>query len=174
MCRNQRSDVIWPIASSDLFRAWVAETWAALRAFLWRQPFRSHAFPDNWDHGQGKRGLLLVHGFVCNRGVWNGWYPRLLRSGTPYIGLNLEPAFGSIDNYAGQIGGAIDRLKRSTGLAPVVVAHSMGGLAVRAWLRHCDQQDLDKVHRVVTLGSPHRGTALVKANLSTNVRQMGH
>ena len=37
------------------------------------------------------------------------------------------------------------------------VAHSMGGLAIRAWLRATPDGDA-RVHRVVTIGSPHHGT----------------
>lgn len=43
-----------------------------------------------------------------------------------------------------------------------IVAHSMGGLVVRAALRHMHKQGMDareRVHRIVTLGTPHRGIA---------------
>lgn len=172
MNRFQRQSGFEKLHVADLLIAWLAESWCSLRVFLWRQPFRAKAFPDNIADAERRRGLLLVHGFVCNRGVWNSWYPRLLSSGIPYIGLSLEPAFGGIDEYARPINEAIERLICSTGLPPVVVAHSMGGLAVRAWLRVYGPEALQKIHRVVTLGSPHQGTALAKFDISLNVHQM--
>jgi len=48
-----------------------------------------------------------------------------------------------------------------------IVAHSMGGLVVREGLRLMDAQEkgsaLRKVHRVVTLGTPHRGIPFQRA-----------
>ena len=52
----------------------------------------------------------------------------------------------------------------------MIVAHSMGGLAARAWLA---TQNLDSsVHRVVTIGTPHRGTWLARFGLTRNGKQM--
>jgi triacylglycerol esterase/lipase EstA (alpha/beta hydrolase family) len=53
---------------------------------------------------------------------------------------------------------------------PVVVAHSMGGLAVRAWL---DAFEADaRVHHVITIGTPHHGTVLAQFAFSPNADQM--
>ncbi len=152
--------------------AWWAETWCAPLVFCWRQPFRSNAFANRPASSQPKRGLILLHGFVCNRGLWNGWYSRLVERDIPYIGVDFEPVFGDIDQYAAQIETAVSSLQQTTGMAPVVVAHSMGGLAVRAWLRHAGPSAVDRVHHIVTLGSPHRGTALARFAFSANMRQM--
>ncbi len=156
----------------EIFGAWLAEAvWAPL-VFCWRQPFRSGAFADRLDGRPGQRGLVLVHGFVCNRGLWNRWYPELIERGIPFVGVNLEPVFGEIDAYAVQIDAAVAALTKSTGLAPVVVAHSMGGLAARAWLRHGGPTALNRVHHIITLGSPHGGTALARFGFTDNARQM--
>eukprot|EP01035_Chromulina_nebulosa_P009829 gene9830-13259_t len=55
-------------------------------------------------------------------------------------------------------------------LAPVLLCHSMGGLAVRAWLR-AHQAD-GRVHRVLTLGTPHGGTWLGRFSHAPPWRQM--
>lgn len=156
----------------DLAGAWMAEVWSAPRVFCWRQPFRTRAWRDEFAPSSGRRGVLLVHGFLCNRAVWNGWYPRLRAWGVPHVGLSLEPCFGSIDEYVGAIERAVAELLERTGQPPLVVAHSMGGLAVRAWLRRCGPQGLAQVWRVVTLATPHSGTALVRFGIATNVGQM--
>jgi triacylglycerol esterase/lipase EstA (alpha/beta hydrolase family) len=95
---------------------------------------------------------------------------RLRAQGTPFIAVNLEPVFGSIDDYVPAIDAAVRRVTEATGMPPLVVCHSMGGLAVRAWLRAC-QADA-RVFHVVTLGSPHHGTWLARFSFVANASQM--
>ena len=144
----------------------------APKIFFWRQPFRSETFPD-WIPSQasGKRGVLLVHGFFCNRGFWNPWLAALRSRGFPYVAVTLEPPFDSIDRYGPVLAAAAGRLAASTGFLPIIVAHSMGGLAVRRWLASADPNN-PRVHRVFTIGSPHRGTWMAKFSLATNGQQM--
>ena len=174
MAWANRRDELPPPSWQDVVGAWWGEVCSAPRVFCWQQPFRSQAMPDQLIGADGQRGLVLVHGFVCNRGLWHRWLPRLRQLGIPYVAVNLEPVFGDIDDYAPQIEAAVVALQASTGLAPVIVAHSMGGLAVRVWLRtRADSVDANPaVHHVVTLGTPHRGTALARFAFTSNTRQM--
>ena len=155
----------------QLLQAWWGEVITAPRVFCWRQPFRSHAEPDNFAAGQGgRRGVVFVHGFVCNRGFWNPWMARLRAQGVPFVAVNLEPLFGSINEYVGTIEAAVQQVEAATGRSPVVVAHSMGGLAVRAWL---DKFAADqRVHRIITIGTPHHGTWLARFGRTINGREM--
>lgn len=155
---------------AQLLSAWWGEVLSAPLVFCWRQPFRSHRWPDHLPgDSQGRRGVVLVHGFVCNRGVWNPWLERLHRQGVPFVAVNLEPVFGAIDDYVGGIEAAVQRIERATGQAPVVVAHSMGGLALRRWwVEHDDT----RVHHALTIGTPHRGTWLARFAMTRNARQM--
>ena len=86
------------------------------------------------------------------------------------VAVNLEPVLGSIDDSLMLIEQAVQRLERCTGLAPVVVAHSMGGLAVRRWW--IEPGNDARVHHVVTMGTPHCGTWLARFALTRNARQM--
>jgi pimeloyl-ACP methyl ester carboxylesterase len=166
-----KSDPAPPPTWRELLRAWWAETCAALVVFYWRQPFRWRAQPDWLDPAmRGKRGVVLVHGFVCNRGFWNPWMEKLRTAGHPFIAVNLEPVFGSIDDYAAVIDEAVVRIAGETGERPLVVCHSMGGLAARAWLRA--NNGAARVHRVITIGTPHRGTWLGRFSHTSNGRQM--
>jgi len=159
----------WP----ELLRAWWRELWICERIFAYRQPFAEHREPDHLPQGGAARGVLLLHGFSCNRGLWNVWMRRLRGRGHACVALSLEPAFGSIDAYAPQIEAAIRRLEQCTGTAPVIVAHSMGGLAVRAWWRAHGQAGRElRVHRIITLGSPHAGTLTAALSPVANARQM--
>jgi hypothetical protein len=158
---------------AQLARAWFAETAVAPRVFCWRQPFRWRAIPDLLDTPPAqpaRRGAVFIHGFVCNRGFWNPWLARLRAQGHPFVAVNLEPVFGSIDAYAPIIDDAVERVTRATGLAPVLVCHSMGGLAARAWLRGASAPG--RVHHIITIGSPHQGTWLARFSLLENGRQM--
>jgi len=156
---------------SQLLGAWWSEVLTAPQVFCWRQPFRSHVEPDFLPpKPSGARGVVLVHGFVCNRALWNPWMTRLRSVGVPFVAINLEPLFGSIDNYVGLIEDAVKRMEAMTGQAPVLVAHSMGGLAARAWLAASSSDA--RVHRVITIGTPHHGTWLARFGQTTNGRQM--
>jgi pimeloyl-ACP methyl ester carboxylesterase len=155
----------------ELARAWWAETVVAAVVFGWRQPFRWREVPDQLEAGRtALRGVVFIHGFVCNRGLWTPWLREMRRLGHPFVAVNLEPVFGSIDDYAGIIDEAVNRVTRATGMAPVLVCHSMGGLAARAWLR--PKPAADRVHRIITIGSPHHGTWLARFSLVCNGRQM--
>ena len=158
---------------SELASAWLGETVVAPQVFCWRQPFRSQAVPDQLAANsvvRGRRGVVFVHGFFCNRGFWTPWLKRLQGSGHAFVAVNLEPPFASIDDYAHLIEDAVQRVTELTGLAPLMVCHSMGGLAVRAWLKVMKAET--RVFHVVTLGTPHRGTWLARFSRVANGRQM--
>jgi pimeloyl-ACP methyl ester carboxylesterase len=159
----------WP----ELLSAWWGESWTAPQVFCWRQPFRSNVIPDQLSPKAaiyGRRGVVFVHGFLCNRGFWTPWMARLQGSGHAFVALNLEPIWGSIDDYAPQIDAAVQQVTLVTGRTPLLVCHSMGGLAARAWLKHMKAEA--RVHHVVSLGTPHHGTWLARFGLGHNSRQM--
>lgn len=163
-----------PLATPvELLQAWLGETLVAPRIFCWRQPFRAHAIADNiGPEGivKGQRGVVFIHGFFCNRGFWNPWLKRLQGRGHAFVALSLEPVFGSIDDYTPQIEAAVQQVTSATGMPPLLVCHSMGGLAARAWLQTMRADGA--VHHIVTIGSPHQGTWLARFSHSLNGRQM--
>lgn len=166
-----RHDAVPAPSAARLWRAWAAEVLAAPRLFCWRQPFRSRRHADRLAGLQpGLRGVVLVPGYLCNRGAWNAWLQCLEQQGRPFIALDLEPVFGSIDGYVPLIEAAVTRMTQATGQAPLLVGHSMGGLALRAWLAHARAPE--RAHRLVTLGTPHRGTWLARWGHTCNARQM--
>lgn len=166
-----RRDAAPRARAGQLLAAWLRELGASLRLFWWLQPFRHGAQPD-WLPAAptGRRGVVLVHGFLCNRALWNGWAPLLRARGHAFVAVDLEPVFTSIDAYADTVEAAVRRIEQATGLPPVLVCHSMGGLAARAWLRHFAADD--RVHRVITLGTPHGGTWPGRFSHAPNGRQM--
>ncbi len=157
----------------QLLQAWWHEVWSAPLVFCWRQPFCSQRWADHLPAPAarpGRAGVLLVHGYVCNRGLWNPWLRRLRAAGVPFVAVNLEPVFGGIDDYAGRIEAAVQRLQTCTGQAPLVVCHSMGGLALRAWWALPGNRW--RIGHVFTLATPHQGTWLARWGFTRNARQM--
>jgi triacylglycerol esterase/lipase EstA (alpha/beta hydrolase family) len=154
----------------QILTAWSGEIVTAPRVFLWRQPFRSRIEPDHLPAGGARTGVVLVHGFFCNRGLWNPWMEKLRGLGVPFVAVNLEPIFGSIDDYADTIETAVARIEASTGRPAVLIGHSMGGIAIRAWLARFNADN--RVRQVVTIGTPHHGTWLARFGHTKNGRQM--
>jgi pimeloyl-ACP methyl ester carboxylesterase len=156
--------------AGELVVAWWREVVAGLCVFGWRQPFAWRRWPDRFQASPGATGLVFVHGFVCNRGFWSPWLQLATARGHPFAAVNLEPVFGDIDRYVATIEAAVQRITAVTGKPPVLVCHSMGGLAARAWSkRHAGGA---RVAHTVTIGSPHRGTWLAKFGHAASGRQM--
>ena len=180
-----RDTAVPAVGTRALLRAWWAEVLLAYRIFGWRQPFRTHAIGDDVPHGQARTGVLLVHGYLCNRAFWQPWQRLLAARGIPCIAVTLEPVWGSIDDCVPVLDAAQRRMEQATGRPPVVIGHSMGGLVIRAWLRSrgalvCDGRgEADAAQRlralaahVVTIGTPHQGTAMADISRTANGRQM--
>ena len=173
MRRINRRDATPAAGRWALLRAWWLEALTCTWVFGWLQPFAHRQQPD-WlpPTPTGQRGVVLVHGFLCNRGVWLPWLPELRARGHAYVALTLEPAFGSVDDYVAAIDTAMRQVQAATGLPPVLVGHSMGGLAARAWLRTLAQPPAQRVYRIFTLGTPHHGTWPARFSHTTNGMQM--
>jgi pimeloyl-ACP methyl ester carboxylesterase len=166
----RRGDPTPPASAMQLVLAWVRESIQDVRVFGWRQPFRWRRWPDHLEGSPGRRGIVFVHGFICNRGIWTPWLARARAGGHPFAAVNLEPVFGSIDDYVRTLDAAVRRVRAASGQPPVLVCHSMGGLAARAWLRR--QHRAGAVAHVVTIGTPHHGTWLARFSRVPNGRQM--
>lgn len=157
----------------QLVRAWWLESKTAHAVFSWHQPFRASRHPDTLGAAAGgRRAVVLVHGFFCNRGVWNRWVHALRAHDVPFIAVNLEPPFADIDHYAPIIDQAIERAAAASGVPPVIVGHSMGGLAIRAWWRTQGAAAASRVASAITIGSPHQGTFTARFAKADNARQM--
>jgi hypothetical protein len=80
----------------ELGMAWLREARAAQRVFMWWQPFRHQSIADNLTGVDStKRGVVFIHGFMCNRGFWMPWMRTLQRA---FVSVSLEPIFGSMTN----------------------------------------------------------------------------
>lgn len=173
------------VSARAMLRAFLAEVGLAYRIFGWRQPFRTHAVADVVDAAAGRVGVVLVHGYLCNRAFWQPWQRLFAARGIPCIAATLEPAWGAIDDCVPDLDAAVRRMTEATGRPPVLIGHSMGGLVIRAWLRSrgavvgegvsdavAGQRLQALVARIITLGTPHQGTWIARFSHTDNGRQM--
>ncbi|MGK5030407.1 esterase/lipase family protein [Janthinobacterium sp. MDT1-19] len=143
-----------------------------LRATLWTSSWgmlRPRLHAADTSTGQSLP-VLLVHGYVCNGGYWTKLSRQLAQAGIVHKAIDLEPLDADIDSYVTQVERALDVLCTLTGKPQaIIVAHSMGGLVARAWLRHYGAA---RVARIFTIGTPHHGTVLANLAAGANARQM--
>jgi triacylglycerol lipase len=169
-----RNDIAPVATAMQWMDAWWQEVRVAPKVFAWRQPFCWRSLPDSTAATDAnQRAVVLIHGFVCNRGFWLPWMQRLRAGGMPYVSVNLEPIFGSIDEYVPLIDAAVVRATALTGLPPILICHSMGGLAARVWMASAPDA-MVRVDKIITIGTPHRGTWLARFSHLRNGRQMRH
>lgn len=141
---------------------WSMVCW--FRLFPAGRPFLVRAGDD------GLFPVLMLHGYGANAAFWKPFSRKLSEAGISHSAIDLEPVLGSIDDYAPLISHAADALCRASGAQRVILlCHSMGGLAARAWLRSAGTE---RAARVITLGTPHHGSTLAGYGIGRNARQM--
>ena len=159
-----------PPRASQLLRALlseVAEFTSSIVAMSAAAPARAPApLPEH-----APRPVLLMHGILCNAAVWHPLRVRLVAAGFgPVEALDLEPLFADIEILAARAAPRLLALRqRCRGERVLIVAHSMGGLVARALLRELGPS---AIRRIVTIASPHHGTAVVRGLPWANTRQM--
>ncbi len=162
-------------AATEPLGAWlrslVGEYGAGFQVFLFRQPWTTQPpvlLPATG--GTPHVPVVLVHGYMCNHRIWDDMADALRARGHAVLAVNLEPVFASIDDYAPVVEAAVAALSEHSGAPQVaLVGHSMGGLAIRAWMR---AHGSARVARVVTLGTPHAGTKMARGARTPNGQQM--
>ena len=152
----------------------VLAEWRAFVAFnLFHLPWDRYvvrpdppAQPDRAHAGDPRARLLrqprlLPPAAAPPRGPRRGTHLHAQLSRLPRIDRATSPTSWSAE---------IERIAAGTGQAKVVlVGHSMGGLAARAYLA---RRGAARVARLITIASPHHGTALAVMGLGANARQM--
>ncbi len=99
--------------------------------------------------------LLLQSGYVNNGAVWFFTARALERQGFRVFTID-QPIFASIDVMGERLAKRVDEVLALTGEQNLtLIAHSMGGLICRAYLRQFGGAN---VAQLITLGSPHHGT----------------
>lgn len=150
-------------------RIMVGEYLGFLLTFLLVIPFERLWMPAD-RLPTGRRPVLLVHGYGCSRGVWWLLRRRLEAAGHTVASVSLVPPYTSMGKLVPLLNRRIEEVCAATGSQQVtLVGHSMGGLICRAYLaRH----GIARVDRLLTLATPHQGTALARIGFGQNAREM--
>jgi triacylglycerol esterase/lipase EstA (alpha/beta hydrolase family) len=160
-----------PGQSALWWRSIWGEYVACCRVYMMQQPWGNQPKLTLPPAGVSlKTPVVLVHGYLCNHRVWDAMAEQLRQAGHPVLAVDLEPLFVSIDRYAPIIEETVSELCRQTGADQVaLVGHSMGGLAIRAWMRSCGTE---RIAHIITLGTPHQGTRIDPHPKTPNGQQM--
>ena len=127
--------------------------------------------PDPQAVPSGRVPIILVHGYFSNRGFFR-WLVRALeaRGVGPIFTPDFVAAFATIERFAEDLHREIERIAATTAQAQVVlICHSMGGLAARAYL--CAHGSA-RVRKLVTIASPHNGTVQARFGAGPSATQM--
>jgi len=102
--------------------------------------------------------IILIHGIVDNRSVFALLRRGLRRRGFGrVVNVNYSSIFGDIRVLADRLATIVEEVCEETGYERVhVVGHSMGGLVARYYVQRLGGDE--RVHTLVTLGTPHAGT----------------
>jgi pimeloyl-ACP methyl ester carboxylesterase len=102
--------------------------------------------------------ILLLHGMVDNRSIFTLLRRQLRRRGFGRVAtMNYKIWTSDVRTAAKQLGATIETICEQTGYERIhVVGHSMGGLIARYYVQRLGGDS--RVHTIVTLGTPHRGT----------------
>jgi pimeloyl-ACP methyl ester carboxylesterase len=163
LARRWRAAASPPLGAAGFLRLAVRETHAFLQTYMLGQVLQRWLAPrDPAQIAPGVTPVLFVHGIYCNAGVWHRQLAWLQRAGTVNLfHVNLAPPLASIDRFAAQLAQRAEDVCRACGVSKVIiVAHSMGGLAARAWLARLGGRS--RVARLITIGSPHHGSRLAR------------
>ncbi|MEU1277479.1 alpha/beta fold hydrolase [Streptomyces sp. NPDC005805] len=129
--------------------------------------------PLRTDTGNGGVPTVLLHGFVDNRSVFVLLRRALARhGGGPVACLNYSPLTCDIRTAADLLGRHVEEVCARTGRPEIdIVGHSLGGLIARYYVQRLGGDR--RVRTLVTLGTPHAGTAVAPfAGVHPIVRQM--
>lgn len=154
-----------------MLRCYVGELYASIRTFCWAQPWMANRpIAGESRTNSEKLPVLMLHGYFCNRAFWRPMSLKIDAAGHATTVVNLEPPFGSIEAYVPTIDTAVQALCKRTGARRVaLLCHSMGGLAALAYLRTNGNA---QVAKVITIGTPYRGTYHAQHGIGENAKQM--
>ncbi len=114
--------------------------------------------------------IVLVPGYLMNDGCMWILRWRLVRDGFTVRVFEPVDKMSSIDNQARRLGEFIDPIINGD-VSLTLIGHSLGGLVCRQYVAKYSH-GRPNVHRLITLGTPHRGTRLWSAGIGAVVRDL--
>lgn len=112
---------------------------------------------DDWDGNH--RPILLIHGYMQNRTcMWPlQWW--LQQKGFTVLTFDHDQISDSIETKAAKLRSRVELLLKVLDIQKLdLVCHSMGGLVARYYVENMGGAAY--IDKVITLGTPHRGTGM--------------
>ena len=147
----------------------IAREWAWSVALSAARPAGFLALPGARNHGP--RPIIMVHGYAMNRANFIPLACRLAKAGLgPILGFEYW-TLGKTASAAKKLGEFVERVRAETGAAQVdVIGHSMGGVVGRYYVTFGGGDGV--VANLVTIGSPHSGTAVAPVGLGRPTKEL--
>lgn len=119
---------------------------------------RRWAVPAGGPRPESSEPIVLVPGLADNFAVFTGLRRALEGCGAgPVVSFGYSPLLGDVRSAATDLADHVERLCEVTGAPRVnLVGHSLGGLIARYYVQRLGGHT--RVHSVVTVATPHRGT----------------
>lgn len=116
--------------------------------------------------------ILMIHGLIDNRSIWTMMQRGLRSRGFNHLTtVNYSPMVSDIRVAAAHLGEEVERIVAETGYERIhIIGHSLGGLIARYYVTRLAGDE--RVHTLVTLGTPHSGTYAAYAWPTRLVAQM--
>jgi len=117
----------------------------------------SFFFPTS--NGQQRLPVLLVHGYLNDKSVWNDWIEDLRAAGifAEAVKFSGNDKCGSAADHAEQLRSIVEGFKiRAQSDTINIVAHSKGGLDARVYL--ANNPSTDDVANLIMVGTPNAGS----------------
>src|SRR6476620_2931531 len=116
--------------------------------------------------------ILLVHGIVSNRSVFTLLRRGLTRRGFSRVfAMNYSTVSTDVRAAAAGLSVEVERIVEETGFERIhIIGHSLGGLIARYYVTRLGGDA--RVHTLITLGTPHRGSYAAYAVPTTLMQQM--
>lgn len=116
-----------------------------------------------WKASEPRTGpvIILVHGFVCNSGLWGPMFRHLRNCGFSRVhAVNLDPFYRSMSKSLAEFETQLNTIKqREAELGEVIlIGHSMGGVLARVF----QNRHPERILAAISIGAPHAGTDLAR------------
>lgn len=105
--------------------------------------------------------ILLVHGFVCNAGLWGPMLRHLRNLGFARVhAVNLDPFYHSMPKSLAAFETQLNKIMHLEKASEevILIGHSMGGVLARVF----QNRHPERVLAAISIGAPHAGTDLAK------------
>jgi triacylglycerol lipase len=121
------------------------------------------------DFSKNPNVIILIHGFGRSQIDWL-WFKRRFK-GVSFSTFNSSPPLASIEEITRRLAPKIKKIISKNPTAKIsLVGHSMGGVVACYYKVHFDVDQ--KIHNLITIGSPLHGTKLAVAAAGENMRQI--